>query len=167
MVDPVTRLLAIEDIKTLRAQYWRFVDTKKWPEFAELWAPNATFEDHASGFRTESGPDFAEKVAQVFQPQVLTVHHGHQHEIVIVDEDHATGIWAMEDYLVFPEGTAYPGAPEIGKVRGYGHYWDEYVRVDGRWLFAKVDLYRLRLESESASATVYPTVSDAVPAATR
>jgi hypothetical protein len=35
-----------EEIRVLRAQYWRFVDTKQWPAFGRLFAADATFTDH-------------------------------------------------------------------------------------------------------------------------
>jgi hypothetical protein len=157
MIDPVEKLLAIEDIKTLRARYWRYVDTKKWPEFTALFVADATFEDHAADFRCENAEEIGTKIPQSLTG-VFSAHHGHQHEITIEDEDHATGIWAMFDYLIFSPGTAFPGAPSAGVVRGYGHYFDEYVRIKGQWRFAKVDLYRLRLESGTATSTEYPLV---------
>lgn len=40
----VEKLLALEDIKTLKARYFRCVDTKDWNGFAAVFAPDAAFD---------------------------------------------------------------------------------------------------------------------------
>jgi hypothetical protein len=69
----------------------------------------------------------------------------------------------MEDHLIFPAGEVGPSNPYAGAtVRGYGHYVEQYVNLDGSWRFNRVELYRLRLEVESPSATNYPPVTGAL-----
>jgi hypothetical protein len=158
-VDAPTRLAAIEDIRILRARYWRFVDTKDWAGFRQLFTDAATFSDHSADFHCVGGDDIAGKISAVLQP-VFSVHHGHQAEILVHDAEHASGIWAMDDYLIFPPGVPHPTSPTPTEtIRGYGHYYDEYVKVDGGWRFAKVDLYRLRLEVAGHSSTPYPAAA--------
>src|SRR5258707_6240469 len=41
-MSDVDVLTAIRDIMTLKALYFRFVDTRRWDEFAALFAPDAT-----------------------------------------------------------------------------------------------------------------------------
>jgi hypothetical protein len=157
-LDPVTRLLAIEDIRRLRAQYWRFVDTKQWAAFGRLFAPDAHFLDHATGFECDGAAEIESKIEAVLQP-AMSVHHGHHAEIDFDDESHARGIWAMYDYLRFPPGEVTPQNPYAGaSVHGYGHYVDQYVRLDGRWLFQTVDLYRLQIEVLTPASTPYPAL---------
>lgn len=155
-LDPVTRLLAVEEIRTLRAKYWRFVDTKQWAAFGRLFALDARFVDHSAEFRCDGAEEIEGKISAVLEHSV-TIHHGHQSEIEIEDESNARGIWAMEDYLVFPPGVAHETNPyPSAVVRGYGHYVDRYVKLDGEWRFQQVDLHRLRLEVLSPSSTDYP-----------
>jgi hypothetical protein len=159
-VDAETRLTAVEDIRLLRARYWRFVDTKDWAGFRTLFAPEATFSDHSADFHCHGADDIAGKISAVLEP-VFTAHHGHQAEILVHDAEHASGIWAMDDYLIFPPGVSHPTNPMPTEVvRGWGHYYDEYVKRDGRWQFAKVDLYRLRLEVGGSSSTPYPSAPE-------
>lgn len=158
-VDDLTRLVAVEEIKTLRARYWRFVDTKAWTAFRELFAPEATFSDHSADFHCHGADDIAGRISEVLEP-VFTAHHGHQHEILVQDAEHATAIWAMDDYLIFPPGAVHPTSPMPTEVvRGWGHYYDRYVKLDGQWRFAQVDLYRLRLEVAGSSRTPYPAAA--------
>jgi hypothetical protein len=71
---------------------------------------------------------------------VVTTHHGHMPEITITGPDTATGIWAMFDYLTFPGD----GPPK--GLRGYGHYHEQYRRVDGAWRIQHLVLTRLRVD---------------------
>lgn len=157
-VDPIARLLAIDEICSLKSQYWRFVDTKQWESFGALFAPDASFLDHAANFACDGAEEIQAKIGAVLQP-ALTVHQGHQSEIEIIDETHAHGIWMLEDYLIFPPGEVTPTNPYAGStVRGWGHYVEEYVYLDEGWRFQRIDLFRLRLEVESSYATDYPPV---------
>ena len=56
-------------------------------------------------------------------------------EIVILDENSASGIWAMEDIVILP------GL----QLQGWGHYHEFYRKENDAWLIAKIRLTRLRL----------------------
>jgi len=71
---------------------------------------------------------------------VTTVHHGHMPEIDVVSPTRATGVWAMEDMLRWPEG-----AP-IRSLHGYGHYHETYVKLDAGWRIKTLRLDRLRVD---------------------
>jgi SnoaL-like domain len=167
MPDAIEGLEAIEEIRRLKAQYWRFVDTKQWDRFGQLFAPDATFTDHSAAFHCDGRTEIRDKIAAALPDDVITVHHGHQSEIEIDDAEHARGIWAMEDYLIFPPGAAHPtsGAP-TSTLRGYGHYVESYVKLDGAWKFQKSELFRLRLEVSGNASTGYPTWTEPRPAVT-
>lgn len=158
-LGPIERLVAIEEIRRLKAHYWRFVDTKQWEAFGSLFAEDATFTDHAGGpFHCNGKAEIQGKISVVLE-KALTIHQGHQSEIDIEDATNARGIHVMEDYLIFPSGDVHPTNPfPEATVRGYGHYVERYVKVGGEWLFKKVDLYRLRLEVETPSSTAYPAI---------
>jgi hypothetical protein len=166
MLDTAERLEAIEEIRRLKAQYWRFVDTKQWSSFGELFAPDATFTDHSAAFHCDGAAEIESKIAAALPDDVVTVHHGHQSEIEIDDELHARGIWAMEDYLIFPPGSVHPTNPSpTSTIRGYGHYVESYVKLDGKWRFQKSELFRLRIEIVGNASTSYPTWTGARPLA--
>jgi hypothetical protein len=75
--------------------------------------------------------------------EVTTVHHGHTPEIDVTSSTSATGIWAMEDHLWWPEGSP------ISKMHGYGHYHETYEKLDGRWLITSTTLTRLRTDVQT------------------
>ena len=90
----------------------------------------------ADGARYADRAAFIDAMAEILA-DVRTVHHGFMPEISFSGPDEADGIWAMDDYLVFPSA----GDP-IG-FRGYGHYHETYVRPDGGWRF-EVDTHEDR-----------------------
>ena len=150
-MDDVERLVAIEDIKRLKAKYFRCLDTKNWDGFASVFAPDAVM-DMSSEMRdqttqgtgiTHGNTAIAEFVKGAVDV-VTTVHHGHTPEIELTSATTATGIWAMEDKLRWPEG--YP----ILAMHGYGHYHETYERIDGEWRIKTLRLSRLRVDADMA-----------------
>jgi len=55
----------------------------------------------------------------------------------------ATGIWAMQDVVVWPEGVARP-LPTVHSLTGFGHYHETYSLVAGEWRIASLKLTRLQ-----------------------
>ena len=150
-MEPVARLEAVEEIKQLKARYFRMMDTKDWDGFAAVFTPDAVM-DMSGEMRdtvtegegiTRGNRAIAEFVKGAVHP-VVTVHHGHMPEIEITSPTTARGIWSMEDMLRWPEGSP------IRSLHGYGHYHETYEKVDGRWLIKTLTLSRLRVDMEMA-----------------
>jgi uncharacterized protein (TIGR02246 family) len=147
-LDAAERLVAIEEIKALKARYFRTMDTKDWEGFAEVFAPDASLDISGEmGAKTSDGGVVRGRLAIATFVRnaihdVTTVHHGHMPEIDVVSPTRATGVWAMEDMLRWPEG-----AP-IRSLHGYGHYHETYENHAGCWLIGSTKLTRLRLDVE-------------------
>jgi hypothetical protein len=145
-VDPARRALDIEEIKQLKARYFRFIDTKQWRRLRGLFTDDAAFEGLWAG--GESPDEFVASLSRNLT-EVTSVHHGHMPEIVITGPDTARGIWAMQDYLEWEPGTrGYLGVKIPGQrgVFGYGHYEEEYRREGGEWKISFLRLTRLRID---------------------
>ena len=135
---------AIEQIKKLKARYFRCMDTKDWDGF------QAVFADDASMDTTEEAPNIevvhgAPQIRQFVEGSVgpvVTVHHGHMPEIEITGPDAARGTWAMFDHLEFPGAD---GGPSF-TMQGYGHYTETYERGVEGWQIATLRLDRLRVD---------------------
>ena len=85
-----------------------------------------------------------------FEPVVLggiagaaTMHHCHTPEIELTSATTASGIWAMEDLLVFPDGS---------RLHGAGHYHEEYEKRYGRWQITRLHLTRTLMDFTAAPA---------------
>jgi uncharacterized protein (TIGR02246 family) len=136
----VQMLLDIEQIKQLKARYFRLVDTKQWDAWARVFAVDAVLEI-PEGHLVHRGRDEIVASVSTVMEGLRTVHHGHMPEIEITGPDSARGVWAMFDYVEWP-------AQDGGRVglQGYGHYVEEYVREDGAWCIARSRLERVRVD---------------------
>ena len=147
-MEPVERLIATEEIKQLKARYFRCMDTKDWAGFEQVFAADAVM-DMSSEMRdqttrggiTRGAAQIAAMVRTVVGP-VVTVHHGHMPEIDITSPTTASAVWAMEDKLRWPEGSS------VRAMHGYGHYHETYERTDEGWRIKTITLTRLRVDTE-------------------
>lgn len=132
----------IEAIRTLKAQYCRFLDTRDQVAWRSLFADDlvvhldmapATFGADPQTAPPVEGADAFVAFTLGAIDGVATMHHVHTPEIELTSGDSATGIWAMEDWLVFPNGT---------ELRGAGHYHETYRKIDGHWRITSLHLTR-------------------------
>ena len=149
-LDPAEAVLAIEQIKQVRARYFQTLDEKDWPAWAALFTDRAVLDfrgeiqhqvrdpEQRAGlgddaFLFNGGPAAAEAF-ESHLANCVTVHHGHDPQVKLTGADTATGLWAMWDCLDYGH--------EL--FQGYGHYRERYRRVDGRWLIDQLELTRVR-----------------------
>jgi uncharacterized protein (TIGR02246 family) len=142
-MNAAEKLDELEAIKSLKARYFRCIDTKNWTGYAEIFEPDVTVDlpNDGDGYAWRDREEFIASTAKSLEG-VITVHHGHMPEIELTSPTTAKGIWAMQDVLYWP-ATAPGGAR---KMTGYGHYNETYVKKDGRWRIATLRLTRLNLE---------------------
>lgn len=142
MTDPRDE---IEAIRTLKARYCRFLDTRDIDAWRALFSPDVVvlldLAPSTGGADPQTLPPLEGLAA--FEPVVLggiegaaTMHHCHTPEIEITSDSTATAIWAMEDLLIFPDGR---------QIHGAGHYHESYEKVDGSWRITRLHLTRTLL----------------------
>ena len=126
----------IEEIKKLKARYFRLMDTKCWDEWQGLFAEDAEGWLSPDPNEVWKGPE--EIVAKVSGALVnaITAHHGHMPEIELTGPTTATGLWAMFDLVMMPELT----------LKGFGHYHEEYVKESDGWKIKSSRLTRLHVD---------------------
>ena len=142
----IERFVAIEEIKQLKARYFRCVDTKDWGGFAALFAADATVDYTPPGGNPKdwsmSGAANITAFVRKALEGAVTVHHGHMPEIEITSPTTATGIWAMEDLLWARKGAPVP----FKTLHAFGHYHETYEKRDGAWVIKTIRLSRLRVD---------------------
>jgi SnoaL-like domain len=145
-------LCNIEEIKQLKASYFRYLDTKQWGKWRGIFTDDARFEGTAKLY--DSVDEFITATSKRLQP-AKTIHQGHMPEIRLLAPSRARGIWAMFDWVEFPEpDRGGPFAGERGFV-GYGHYQEEYRQENGVWKIAFLRLTRIRLDPLFGKAPWY------------
>lgn len=137
LLAEVRRLRDIEEIKQLKARYFRYLDLHWWHELRELFTDDAVFEIGESTSSPGSADEFVASVGRHLS-EAMSVHHGHTPEIRIVDAESAHGIWAMFDLVEPSPNSGYPA------LTGFGHYTEDYRKVRGRWRIARLRLTRLK-----------------------
>ena len=130
----------IEQIKQLKARYFRYLDTRQWDKWATVFTADAVLEHPAARPEAVVGRDAI--VTLVSAEDRVTVHHGHTPEIEILDASTARGVWAMSDLILWP---AQRGRGRV-ECRGAGHYIERYRKEGGVWRIAHIHLHRLHLE---------------------
>ena len=141
----IERLLDLERVKRLKAEYCRFVDTKQWERLRALFAADVVFDGFGSAPRGSTLEQFITGISTRLA-EAVTVHHCHTPEIEFLAPDRARAVWAMMDIVeLFGERSPREAPGHRGFV-GLGHYEDEYRRIDGVWKIGYTRLSRLRLD---------------------
>ncbi len=136
-VNPATELAAVQEIKQLKARYFRAIDTKDWDLLRQQVTDDVVVDTTGSGGPKITGADNFIGFLKMTIGPAATVHQGHMPEIDVTSPTTATGIWALQDLLLWL-GTV--------KANGFGHYHETYSRVDGRWLISTSKLTRVHLD---------------------
>ena len=127
----------IEAIKQLKARYFRTMDTKDWAAMRHVFTDDVVVDTTESGGDIVTGADDFLAFLQETLGDVVTVHQGHMPEIDVTSPTTASGVWALEDALKWPNGM---------ELHGYGHYHETYEKVDGAWRIKTLKLTRLRMD---------------------
>lgn len=150
----VERLAIIENIRTVKARYFRALDTKDWVMLGSVLCPDVACDyrsgavDPSTGINHVPGPtetvlhgaeEVVASLRQALSP-LVTVHMGHSADIEITDEGLATGIWGMSDMLRLSDERP------IRKLFGYGFYHDTFERRPPGWLIKTLKLVRLSVD---------------------
>ena len=134
MYDLAT-LSAREEIKELKARYFRFADLHDFEGFGGLFTDDAIMESGKAGGPigvAASGRAAIIELAKAASKGFIKVHHGHNGEITIHDPANASGIWSGE-YSFFEDAP-----PNRCAMHTYAHYHDTFIKSGGVWLFSKV-----------------------------
>jgi hypothetical protein len=134
-IDGLRDRLAICDLK---ARYCRFLDTKQWDAWSDLFTEDYELDVSAAG----GGPPIKGREAAMVSVlasigQAVTAHQVHFPEITL-NGDEAVAIFPMQDRVIF--------APDRPSITGYGHYHDRLVRRNGEWKIAALKLTRLHMD---------------------
>lgn len=136
----------LEAIRQLKARYCRYLDTKDVESWRAVFTTDVMVTLDMAVSTGGADPMTAPPLEGVdnFVPPVTagladaaTVHHCHTPEITLTSATTATGIWAMEDHIVYPDGR---------ELRGAGHYHETYEKHDGVWRIKTLHLTRTLLQ---------------------
>lgn len=122
-----------EEIKQLKARYFRLLDTQQWDVLADVFTKDAVLQWGPEDDQVMRGRDAILAGLTANLEGATTCHYGHMPEIELIDREHATGIWAMTDRVDHPDYL----------LEGYGHYHEKYLRENSGWKIQHLKLTRL------------------------
>ena len=135
-----------EQIRQLKSRYFRQMDCKEWDAWEHCFTedveavyegiPRAAREDDYKQFALQGRSELVNGVKGLLAHPVKSMHQVFMPELRLTSETTATGIWAMFDHLKLP----------ICDFKGWGHYHEEYEKVDGQWKIKKIHLTRLHID---------------------
>ena len=127
----------IEAIRRLKARYFRTMDTKDWDGMRQVFTDDVVMDTTASGGGLIAGADEFMGFLREALGETVTVHQGHMPEIELTSDTTATGIWALNDIVIWPNGM---------RLDGYGHYHETYEKGPDGWRIKTSTLTRLHTD---------------------
>ena len=131
------QLSDLEDIRQLKARYFRCIDTGNEGELATLFTEDVRVDLRGGGYRlqVEGRGEMIDFIGSSFNSDIVAMHHGHTPEIAFVAPDEATGTWYLQDRFIDP----VRGTDTIGSSL----YYDTYRRTDDGWKIAASEYERV------------------------
>lgn len=152
-MDNAEQLWNIEQIKQLKARYFRYLDTKQWPKYRALFTNDARIWTSSTNAGDEPGFPSPDAFVEWMQTRhdadrAVSVHQGHMPEIEVLTETSARGIWALFDWV---------DRPKMHAFQGFGHYYEEYRKEpDGQWRISIMRITRIRVDQMDSSLEAAP-----------
>ena len=148
-MNALETLTATEEIKALKARYCRFLDTKDWAGLAALFLDDAALDvAQDTGNAPLTGREAIIAQIRFAVDDAATSHQVHTPEIAFVSADRASGVWAMQDRVVWQAGKS--PLPGVASITGYGQYHETYRRTVEGWKFASIRLTRFHVDMHPA-----------------
>ena len=144
-------LIAIEEIKQLKARYCYYLDMKEWDNFVETLTEDVTIDVDIAVSTNQRDPKPIPQVKgrstqrvkiERMAAEAYTVHQVHSPMIELTSSTTAKAIWAMEDVI---EKSGF-------SLHGRGHYRETYRKeADGKWYIASIHLTRTLVKMSGES----------------
>jgi hypothetical protein len=153
MMDELGRVAATEEIRQLKARYFRGVDQGDGDLVRGVLAEHCVLDYTGCCTDPKTGRDFIPAMNVVLRGRaswrsdgmsrfgIVSVHQGHDFELLFTSDTTASGVWSMTDRLWFPPGGAF------SQMTGYGHYVETYVREADGWKIQTTHVTRIRVEA--------------------
>lgn len=139
----IKRLSDIDAIKQLKAKYVRLADAKDWDAWGQLFVEDSHL--HTDGGPVEGRANIVATISRSLAT-AKTAHRLAMPEIEITGPDTASAKWPVSDFV---KGTFGEKAMTI---RGFGYYYEDYVRTAEGWRLKRGQLIRQHVEMTSDPA---------------
>lgn len=131
------QLSDLEDIKLLKARYFRCIDTGNEAELATLFTDDVKVDLRGGSYRLQvhGRSEMVDFIGSSFNSDIIAMHHGHTPEIAFNGTDEATGTWYLQDRFIDP----VRGTDTVGSSL----YYDTYRLTPEGWKIADSEYERV------------------------
>lgn len=152
-MNDIEKLQAIEEIRSVKARYFRGVDTGDAELVRAILAADCVLDYRGCCTDPATGKDFLPAMNVVLRGRaswsssglsaagIVSAHHGHNCEITLTSDTTAGAIWSMTDRLFMPRGAPF------ATMTGYGFYHETYEKSEGTWRIQTLRIQRIRVEA--------------------
>jgi hypothetical protein len=152
-MEQIRDLGAVEQIKQVKARYFRGVDTSDAELVRSILADDCVLDYRGCCTDPTTHEDFLPAMNIVMRGRaawpsqgmrhagIVSVHQGHNCEISFSSDTTAHVIWSMTDRLFMPAGAPF------AVMTGYGYYHETYEKAAGAWSIKTLRIERLRVEA--------------------
>jgi SnoaL-like domain len=156
-MEEIKRLYAVEEIKQVKARYFRGVDTNDAELVRAILSDDCVLDYRGCCTDPVTGRDFLPAMNRVMHGRaawsskelrsvgIVSVHEGHHCEVTLATDTTARAIWSMTDRLFMPVGAPF----EV--MTGYGYYHETYEKDAGSWR-----IERIRIDAQPWSQPAAP-----------
>lgn len=153
-MNDVEALRAIEEIRLVKARYFRGVDTGDTELVRAILADDCVLDYRGCCTDPTTGRDYFPAMNVVMRGSaswsstgltsagIVSVHHGHAGEVTLTGDTTANAIWPMTDRLFMPDGAAF------AVMTGYGYYHETYEKTGGAWKLKTLRIQRIRVQAD-------------------
>lgn len=128
-------LVQIEEIKSLKYRYMRYLDQKRFDEMRSVFTADATARYSGGRYSFDGVSEIIDFLKESMSSEELLSSHRCSHpEITLLGDGKASGIWAFDDTVVMTDFGI--------SLRGAGFYSDEYVLTEDGWRIARTGYKR-------------------------
>lgn len=152
-MNDLERLAAFDEIRQIKAKYFRGVDTGDSELVRGILAEDCVLDYMGCCTDPKTGRDFLPAMNVVMRGReswsskglsafgIVSVHQGHNCEIELTGAAAAKVTWSMTDRLYMPEGGPY------ALMTGFGYYHETYEKTAAGWKLKTLRIERIRVEA--------------------
>ncbi len=152
-MNDIEQLSAIEEIKMVKARYFRGVDTSDSKLVRSILADDCVLDYMGCCTDPKTNRDYLPTMNVVMRGSaswsdggmaafgIVSTHHGHLGEVTLTSDTTASAIWPMTDRLFMPAGAPFAA------LIGHGYYHETYEKTGGHWKIKTLRIQRIRVEA--------------------
>lgn len=149
----IENLIEKDKIREIMSRYVRYADQRDWSKLASLFTMEGEFIPLDLEGKAILHLTGREQIANILSENVghaTVIHHLFSYEINMSAKTAASGVFSMEDYILYPDNGEISPTTKSGSffrtMHGFGHYHVDFIRLGDQWNIRKLLQTRIKLD---------------------